>query len=66
MWALDPSPKAWEARPPCSIWGQALDGDPDDQPWDAAGAVCGDCFRARELDQTLWELDLADPDDGLW
>ena len=30
------------------------------------GQLCGDCARAREFDQTLWEQDLEDPDAGLW
>jgi len=25
----------------------------------------GECYRAREFDQTLWELELTDEDDDL-
>jgi hypothetical protein len=49
----------------CSICGVPLDGDPDDQPDHPAGPLCGACHRAREFDQTLWELDLS-REDGRW
>ena len=49
----------------CGICGVSLDGDPDDQPDHPGGPLCGACYRAREFDQTLWELDLA-RDGGLW
>jgi hypothetical protein len=41
----------------CSVCGQLLTGDPDDQPDPPAGPMCGECSRAREFDQTLWEAD---------
>jgi hypothetical protein len=44
----------------CVVCGSLLHGDPDDQsdPW--CGPVCGECHRAREFDETLWERDLAE------
>ena len=39
----------------CVICGNALDGDPDDDP-----PICGECNRARNFDVLLWEMDAAD------
>ncbi|MCY7417282.1 MAG: hypothetical protein LH650_02075 [Chloroflexi bacterium] len=50
----------------CGVCGGALVGDPDDVLSAPQGPMCGACARAREFDQTLWELDLAEPDSGLW
>jgi hypothetical protein len=63
--AMRRDPRA--VRPPlpiCTVCGQTVTGDPDDQPDHPAGALCGACVRAREFDETLWELDLAHGDDG--
>lgn len=49
----------------CSVCGQVLAGDPDDQPTWPGGPMDGECYRAREFDQTLWELELTDEDDDL-
>ena len=38
----------------CTVCGTALDGDPEDDPWSPGGALCGECFRAREMDEELW------------
>ncbi|MBA2275082.1 MAG: hypothetical protein H0W00_00085 [Chloroflexi bacterium] len=42
----------------CSVCGQPLLGDPDDQPDPPLGPMCGESYRAREFDQTLWELEM--------
>jgi hypothetical protein len=47
----------------CAVCGQALAGDPDDQPDWPGGPMDGECYRAREFDQTLWELELAEEDE---
>ena len=47
----------------CSVCGQVLAGDPDDQPTWPGGPMDGECYRAREFDQTLWELELTDEDE---
>ena len=39
----------------CRVCGQPLLGDSDDQPEPPLGPMCGECYRAREFDQTLWE-----------
>jgi hypothetical protein len=49
--------------PVCGVCGLPLTGDPDDQPDHPAGPLCGACHRAREFDETLWELDLRDGGD---
>ena len=49
--------------PLCGVCGLALTGDPDDQPDHPAGPLCGPCHRAREFDETLWEMDLRDGGD---
>jgi hypothetical protein len=46
--------------PVCGVCGLPLTGDADDRPDHPAGPLCGPCHRAREFDQTLWELDLRD------
>ncbi len=43
----------------CVICGSQLEGDPDDQKDLPLGPICGECHRAREFDETLWERDLA-------
>jgi hypothetical protein len=49
----------------CGVCGQALLGDPDDQPFPPLGPMCGECYRAREFDQTLWEQEsISDDWDG--
>lgn len=40
----------------CSVCGLPLAGDPDDEPDHPNGPLCGSCGRAREFDQTLWEV----------
>lgn len=47
----------------CGVCGLPLAGDPDDQPDHPAGPLCGPCSRAREFDETLWELELRDGGD---
>jgi len=42
----------------CSVCGHLLDGDPDDQPDPPLGPMCGESYRAREFDQTLWEMEM--------
>ena len=39
----------------CAVCGEPLTGDPDDQPDWPGGPLDGECYRAREFDQTLWE-----------
>ncbi|MBA2254905.1 MAG: hypothetical protein H0W07_07320 [Chloroflexi bacterium] len=47
---------------PCSVCGGPLTGDPDDVAEGVPGGpMCGECHRAREFDQTIWEWD---PDEG--
>ncbi|MEO7118324.1 MAG: hypothetical protein ABIZ34_05060 [Candidatus Limnocylindrales bacterium] len=55
-----PDATVWEA--PCRVCGQPMGGDADDQPDPPLGPMCGDCARAREFDQSLWELDQMDDD----
>ncbi len=56
---LDPNDEGADALY-CMICGSVLTGDPDDQPYPPAGPMCGECYRAREFDQILWEQDAAD------
>ena len=44
----------------CRVCGNNLTGDLADQPDPPLGPMCGECYRAREFDQTLWEADWAD------
>lgn len=53
-------------RPVCTVCGDELTGDVDDDPLDPGGPVCGDCWRARADDELMWALDASDPDDDLW
>lgn len=53
-----PGPDDPVAVPICGVCGRSLSGDPDDRPDHPAGPRCGPCHRAREFDETLWELDL--------
>lgn len=40
----------------CRICGGPLDGDPDEVPEGTpTGPMCGECYRRREFDQTIWE-----------
>jgi hypothetical protein len=48
----------------CSICGQTLASDPDDQPTWPGGPMDGECYRAREFDQTIWELEFTAEDEG--
>lgn len=47
----------WTGWSYCAVCGRPLDGDPDDQPDPPLGPMCGESYRAREFDQTLWELE---------
>ncbi len=50
--------EADEDTAPCDVCGRPLRPDPDVIPEGVAGGpMCGDCYRAREFDETLWELD---------
>jgi len=51
---IDPDPSL--PRRLCSVCGQPLDGDQDDESGHPGGPMCGSCVRAREFDQTMWEL----------
>jgi hypothetical protein len=62
-WWADPAP---DGTLTCAVCGEALVGDPLEVTDAPPGPLCDACARAREFDQTLWELDLAEPDDGLW
>lgn len=44
----------------CTVCDRPLEGDPDDHPDPPLGPMCGESYRAREFDQTLWELDWSD------
>jgi len=44
--------------PICTICGGTLDGDPEDDPTHPGGPMCGECFRAREMDEEIWASDL--------
>lgn len=50
----------------CSVCGDELVGDVDDDPLAPGGPVCGECWRARADDELLWAIDATDPDAGLW
>ena len=65
-WWAAPDPSDLGVDRTCAICGTGLGADTDDDPGATAGSICGDCARAREFDQTLWEQDLAEPDSGLW
>ncbi len=54
-----PDPADPNGVPICGVCGLPLTGDPDDQPDHPVGPLCGPCHRAREFDETLWEMDLA-------
>ena len=45
---MDPTPFDEEAA--CRVCDRPLKGDPDDHPEPPLGPMCGDCYRARELD----------------
>jgi len=54
---FDSGPRATQARGRCSgraetcaSCGLKLDGDPEVDPTDAAGPICGECNRARNFD----------------
>ena len=64
-WAASDHPDTPSKRA-CVICGTPIEPDLIEDPLAAAGSMCGDCARAREFDQTLWEMDLSEPDDGLW
>ena len=72
MSARSPVPGPWWAAATlgdsatCAVCGDDLVGDPMEVLDVPPGPLCGDCAQAREFDQTLWELDLEDPDAGLW
>ena len=38
----------------CSICGQPLGYNPEDQPDWPTGPMCGDCYQSRELDNDIW------------
>jgi hypothetical protein len=63
MWHI-PGPLA--APPVCTVCGEELTGDIDDDPQAPGGPVCGDCWRARADDELMWALDASDPDHDLW
>jgi len=50
--------------PACGVCQQPLSGHPDDDPDHPAGPLCGACVRAREFDETVWELELANGEEG--
>lgn len=39
----------------CTVCRQPLPRDPDDQVMPDGTVMCGECYRMREFDQTLWE-----------
>lgn len=44
----------------CTVCGRALVGDPDDDPTNPTGPMCGDCYRE-------WAMDPGEEDDSdLW
>jgi hypothetical protein len=46
----------------CVICGRPLAGDQEDDP-DGGGPnrpICGECTRARNFDDLLWQMDAAD------
>ena len=45
-----PSPQTFEVPETCASCGRELDGDPEDDPTDAGGPICGECNRARNFD----------------
>ena len=50
----------------CLVCGQALLGDPEDQPHPPLGPMCGECYRAQQMDDELeWsgEFDSGSGDD---
>jgi hypothetical protein len=50
---------------PCRVCGGPLGGDPDEQPdGTPLGAMCGECYRAREFDETIWEWQAHEGGDG--
>jgi hypothetical protein len=49
----------------CGVCGQPLTGDVDDQPFPPIGPMCGECYRARQFDEILWETEWrGDGEDG--
>ncbi|MEJ7752910.1 MAG: hypothetical protein WKF46_08190 [Candidatus Limnocylindrales bacterium] len=50
----------WEEPSYCNVCGKVLDGDPDDQPDPPLGPMCGESYRAREFDQTIWESEMSE------
>jgi hypothetical protein len=65
-WAAAASTDLDLDAPHCVICGASLGVDADDVPLPPQGPMCGACARAREFDETLWELDLEESDAGLW
>ena len=37
----------------CQICGQQLLGDPEDQPFPPLGPMCGECYRAQQMDDEV-------------
>ncbi len=48
----------------CTVCGQPLTGDPEDQPAWPGGPLDGECYRAREFDNELDWSDDADDASG--
>jgi hypothetical protein len=51
----------------CSVCGQRLLGDPEDQPYPPLGPLCGECYRGQQMDDELdWTSELgSETDDDL-
>lgn len=39
----------------CAVCGQPVEPDPDARVMPDGAVICGECFRAREFDEILWE-----------
>ncbi len=65
-WWLTAPTEDDQVPPQCGVCGVPLPLASAVIPSATGTGLCDECIRAREFDQTLWELDLADPDDGLW
>lgn len=68
-WARRPSDtdsSPWREGHRCTVCGDWLHGDKDDDPTHPTGPMCGDCYRARAFDDQLWETGGPDGTGGIW
>jgi hypothetical protein len=48
----------------CAICRQELDGDQDDEPFPPLGPMCGECYRAQQMDDEIDAAQFSNDDEG--